>query len=101
MRACPRALNRLSRRLAVLFRNGHVRSPSTKGRAVCAKLPQGLSGGGVALPSVHCDVGHCCHVDDEKLVEAPGGEARFHLSPSTTALGRLARCSQARTQHSS
>lgn len=90
MRVCPRALKCLSRRLAGLFRNGHIREPSTKGRAVCAELPQGLSGGGVGSPSVHCDVGHAAMLDVGKLVEAPGGEARFHLSPSATALDGLA-----------
>lgn len=79
MRVCPRALNRLSRRLAVLFRNGHITGPSTKGRAVCAELPQGPSGGGVGSPPVHGDVGSAAMLDVAKLVEAPGGETRFPL----------------------
>lgn len=67
----------------------HQRSQYEGSCRLC-KLPQGLSGSGVVSPSVHGDVGHAAMLDVEELVEAPGGEARFHLSPSATALDGLA-----------
>lgn len=44
------------------------------------------------MPTVHCDVGHAAMLVVVKLVEAPGGDNGFHLTPShVTALGGLER----------
>lgn len=44
------------------------------------------------MPTVHCDVGHAAMLAVVKLVEAPGGDNGFHLTPSPiAALGELER----------
>lgn len=89
-----KSLDRLSRRLAAPSGNGNTPEiPIAKGCAVCAELAQGLGGGGVGLPSVHCIVMSAAMLpvlDVDEPVEAPGGEAGFHLAPSTAALCGLA-----------
>lgn len=46
---------------------------------------------------MHCDVGRAAMLVVVKLVEAPGGDTGFHLSPSSTAaLGSLERSDESK-----